>query len=157
MAQLSVRFCRSKSFLSHMFHTSNFYVSYIGPQNSYWEPRNTTLGAMGPFWLLVFIFPFFLLFLFAAFICYLPPYLPLLIPSLPHLFIFCSVSGVLAFSVSLFVCFVVSFFLSLSLSPSPPPSPPSLARAASIRRDIAQKVAPHRRRAWGSAHCAPKQ
>ena len=36
-------------------------------QNSYWELTNTTLGAMHPSWVLLFIFLFFLLFLFVAF------------------------------------------------------------------------------------------
>ena len=61
---------------------------------------------MDLFWVLLFIFLFFLLFLFVAFPFYSPPYLPLLIHPLLHLFLVCPLSGVLAPSVSLFCCFV---------------------------------------------------
>ena len=70
---------------------------------------------MDPSWVLLFIFLFFLLFLFVAFPFYSPPYLPLLIHPLLHLFLFCSFSGVLAPSVSVFVCFLFTFFFFLSL------------------------------------------
>ena len=40
VAAVSVRFCRSGIFFK-------IYVSYIGSNNSYGEPRNTTLGAFG--------------------------------------------------------------------------------------------------------------
>ena len=61
------------------------------------------------------LFFVFLLFLFVVFPFYSPPYLPLLIHPLPHLFLFCSFSGVFALSVSLFLCFLFYVFVFRSL------------------------------------------
>ena len=79
-------------------------------QNSYWEPRNTTLGAMDPSWVLFFIFLFFLLFLFVAFPFYSTPVPAPSLNPLPHLFLVCLFfcrSRSLGFCFFVFFCFVV--------------------------------------------------
>ena len=122
MGHVSARFCRSKNFHRHILLSSWAAKVPVAAKSSYWEPGNTTLGVMGPSWVLLSIFFFSFSSSSSPFPPTRPPDLPQLLPPLPHLFLFRSRSGVLASSVSPFVCCLFCFVI-------PPPRLPSIAAA----------------------------
>ena len=102
MARLPARFCRSKNFHRHILLSSWAAKVPVAAKSSYWEPGNTTLGAMGPSWVLLFIFSF-------SFSSSSSPFPPTRPPTCPNSYL----PSLICFSFGLFLAFSLPRFLRL--------------------------------------------